>query len=171
MKALAYTVGTSVFYPRRGVFRIVSIGASSLLLDDKRTYYELHPVFSMGGGIIYTPCNSSAFFRPILSEQEARGYLEAFPGLKPEVFRSKKTSEIDAHYGELLESDDPGDTLLLIKEILMKEKDQSAHSKRLRLIDQQYLRLALLPLCEEFAAALHTQPEKIKRQIYDAMQE
>lgn len=61
------------------------------------------------------------------------------------------------------------DCLLLIKEIITKQKQVSNKNKGLGDVDRQYLRLAERLVCEEFAAVLHTTPDTVKKRLNAAM--
>ena len=51
----------------------------------------------------------------------------------------------------------------------MKEQDLARHKKKLGQVDTRYQKVAERLVCEEFAVALQTTPEAIKRQLYSAM--
>lgn len=78
-------------------------------------------------------------------------------------------AELAAHYQEVLVPDDPESLLLLIKEIYFKEKGLTAHRKKLGQVDSRYLKVAERLVCEEFAVALQTSPESIKKRLYARM--
>ena len=52
----------------------------------------------------------------------------------------------------------------------MKEKELAAHKKKLGQVDSRYLKIAERLVCEEFAVALNTGPESIRRRVYAAME-
>lgn len=169
MSAPMYAVGTLILYDRRGVYEIESLGAPPPPIDDGCLYYKLRSPFSSSNEIIYTPVDTSAFMRPLISEGKVSEYLELASRLEPQTFVSRKTADLAAHYRGLLASCELEDCLLLIKEICIKQRDLAGRSKKLGQVDQQYLKLAERLVCEEFAAVLHTTPDLIKQRLYMEM--
>ena len=113
--------------------------------------------------------DTTVSMRPLIGSGEAAGYLEQLPRLKPQPLTFKKPAELAAHYQEVLVPDDPKSLLLLIKEIYFKEKELTAHRKKLGQVDSRYLKVAERLVCEEFAVALQTSPESIKKRLYARM--
>ena len=107
--------------------------------------------------------------RPLVNEGQVIEYLELASTLEPQVFHSKKTTELTAHYRAALSSCKLEDCLLLIKEISTKQKELASHNKKLGPVDEQYLKLAERLVCEEFAAVLRTTPDAAKKRLYTEM--
>ena len=164
-----YAVGTSVLYARTGVCRIENIGSAPFQKHDEQRYYKLRAVFSTSGECIYIPVDTAVAMRPLIDSDEAAGYLEQLPQLKPQPLISQKPAELTVHYQEMLASGDPENFLLLMKEIYLKEKELAAHNKKLGQVDSRYLKVAERLVCEEFAVALQTAPETIKKRLYKGM--
>lgn len=170
MSAAMYDVGTSILYGRTGVCRVENIGAPPFSKKDGDSYYTLRSLFSTSGELIYIPVNAAVSMRPLIGSSEASDYLDRIPGLKPKAFASRKPAELAAHYQGALASCEPESCLLLIKEIYLKEKELAANRKKLGQVDSRYLKIAERLVCEEFAVALNTGPESIKRRVYAAME-
>ena len=170
MSAAMYAVGTSILYGRTGVCRIEDIGQAPFQKRDGRRYYKLRAVFSTSGELIYIPVDTAVAMRPLIGKGEASNYLEGFGQLKPQPFASRKPVDLAAHYQEALASCAPKDCLLLIKEVFLKEKELAAHRKKLGQVDSRYLKIAERLVCEEFAVALDTGPESIRKRLYAAME-
>ena len=164
-----YAIGTSILYGRTGVCKIEDIGSAPSEKHDKQRYYKLRAVFSTSGELIYIPVDSEVSMRPLIGGGEAAGYLEQLPRLRPQAFASRKPADLAAHYQEALASCRPEDCLLLIKEIYLKEKELTARNKKLGQVDARYLKIAERLVCEEFAVALDTGPDSIKKRLYAAM--
>lgn len=165
-----YAVGTSILYGRTGVCRVEGIGAPPFQKKGEDSYYTLRSVFSTSGELIYIPVDAAVAMRPLIGGGEASDYLERIPKLKPELFSSRKPAELAAHYQGALASCDPESCLMLIKEVYLKEKELAAHKKKLGQVDSRYLKIAERLVCEEFAVALNTGPDSIKRRVYAAME-
>ena len=156
-------------YERRGVYEVESIGAPPMPTEDGCDYYKLRSAFSGSKEIIYIPVDTNAFMRPLVNEGQVIEYLELASTLEPQVFHSKKTTELTAHYRAALASCKLEDCLLLIKEISTKQKELASHNKKLGPVDEQYLKLAERLVCEEFAAVLCTTPDAAKKRLYTEM--
>lgn len=166
MSAAVYPVGASVLYGRTGVCRVEGIGTPPFQKNDGHSYYTLRPVFSTSGESIYIPVDTGVFMRPLVNSREASGCLDLIPHLKPNAFHSRRPADLIAHYQEMLASCDLKSSLLLIKEVYDKQKEQ----KKLGQVDSRYLKIAERLVCEELAVVLGTGPEAIKRRLYAAME-
>lgn len=164
-----YAIGTLLLYDRRGVYEIESVGPPPLPDSEGCDYYKLHSAFSTSNETIYIPVDTAAYMRPLINGCEVSRYFELSAQLEPQVFTSRKTADLIAHYRDMLASCKPEDCLLLIKEIYTKQKNLSGHNKKLGQIDQQYLKLAERLICEEFAAVLNTTPDAVKKRLHAAM--
>ena len=164
-----YTVGTQVLYGRTGVCRIEAIGPAPIQKYDEQCYYKLRAVFSTSGECIYIPVDTAMPIRPLINSNEASDYLERLSQLKPQSLSSQNLVESVSHYQEVLASSNPWNILLLIKEIYLKEKELAAHHKKLGQADSRYLKIAERLVCEEFAMALQTTPESIKKRLRRGM--
>lgn len=170
MSAAMYAVGTPILYGRTGVCRVEEIGTPPFRKKDGDSYYTLRSVFSTSGELIYIPVDAAVAMRPLIGGGEASDYLARIPKLKPEPFSSRKPAELAAHYQGVLDSCRPESCLMLIKEIYLKEKELAAHKKKLGQVDSRYLKIAERLVYEEFAVALNTGPESIKKRVYAAME-
>ena len=164
-----YVIGTPVLYGRTGVCRIEAIGPASFQEHDEQCYYKLRAVFSTSGECIYIPVDTAVSMRPLIDSGEAVSYLEQLPQLKPQLINCRKPAELVSHYQEVLSSSNPGNLLLLIKEIYLKEKELAAHNKKLGQVDSRYLKIAERLVCEEFAMVLQTAPESIRKRLHKGM--
>lgn len=169
MSAAMFAVGTPVLYSRTGVCTVEGIGPVPGQSRDKQDYYKLRALFSTSGELIYTPVVGAASMRPLIGVKEATSYLEQFSRLEPTAFPSRKPAELAAHYQQALSSCQPESCLLLLKEIYLKEKELTAHKKKLGQVDARYLKIAERLVCEEFAVALQTQPDIIRKRLCATM--
>ena len=169
MSAALYAVGTSILYGRTGVCQIEDISPAPDHRRDGQRYYKLRAVFSTSGERIYIPVDAAVSMRPLIGGGEASDYLERFPRLKPQAFASRKPADLIAHYQDVLASCQPENCLLLLKEIYLKGKELTARNKKLGQVDSRYLKIAERLVCEEFAVALQTAPDSIRKRLYAAM--
>lgn len=124
-----YAVGTPILYARTSVCRIEDIGPAPFQEHNEQRYYKLRAVFSTSGERIYIPVNAAVSMRPLIDSGEAVSYLEQLPQLKPQLINFQKPAELVSHYQKVLSSGNPGNLLLLIKEIHLKGKELAAHNK------------------------------------------
>lgn len=164
-----YAIGTSILYGWTGVCKIEDICSAPGQNRDKQRYYKLRAVFSTSGELIYIPVDGAVSMRLLIDGEEASGYLEWFSRLTPAVFTSRKPADLAAHYQEVLASCQPENCLLLLKEIYLKEKKLTAEKKKLGQVDSRYLKIAERLVCEEFAVALQTRPDAIKKRLSAAI--
>ena len=167
MNAAMFAVGETVLYNRTGVCRVEGIGTPPFQKNDGLNYYTLRSVFSTSGEQIYVPVEAMVSMRPLVDSKAVSSYLEMIPQLTPEIFHSKKPSDLAMHYQELLIACDLKDALLLMKEIYLKQ----ATSKKLGQVDARYLKIAERMVCEEFAFILGTSPDLIRMRLYAVMRQ
>ena len=164
-----YTVGMPILYGRTGVCRIEAIGPAPVQKHDGQRYYKLRAVFSTSGECIYIPVDTAMSMRPLINSDEAADYLGRLSQMKPQPLAPRNPVELVSHYQGALASGDPESILLLIKEIYLKEKELTAHHKKLGQVDSRYLKVAERLVCEEFAMVLQTTPESIKKRLHKGM--
>lgn len=165
-----FPVGMSVLYGRTGVCRVEGIGTPpAQKKGGSCCCYKLRALFSSSGELIYIPVDTAVSIRPLIGKSEASRHLERLAQMRSPSFPSQKPSELAAHYQELLATSRLEDCLLLLKEVFLKEQDLARHKKKLGQVDTRYQKVAERLVCEEFAVALQTTPEAIKRQLYSAM--
>ncbi len=169
MSAVVFAVGNSVMDGRTGVCTIEEIGPIHNQKQDKQSYYKLRAMFSTTGELIYAPVDGAVSMRALIDSEEAFIYLAQFSQLKPPAFSSRKPADLTAHYREMLASCELKNCLLLLKEIYLKEKRLTAQKKNLGQVDIRYLKIVERLVCEEFAVALQTGPDSIKKLLCLAM--
>ncbi len=164
-----FAVGNSVLYGRTGVCTIEGIGPVPNQKRDRQSYYKLRALFSNTGELIYAPVDGAVSMRALIDGEEASDHLARFSQLKLPAFSSRKPADLAAHYQEVLASCEPENCLLLLKEIYLKEKQLATQKKKLGQVDVRYLKIAERLVCEEFAVALQTGPDSIKKRLCAAM--
>lgn len=158
-----YDIGTLVLYDRRGVCRVENVGPAPIR-EARGDYYRLRALFSGSGEVIYAPVERAPM-RPLLDGAEAEAQLERFAGLELAAAPKGKLADLSAHYHSLLASRRVEDCLLLIKELYLRQRELARQNKRPGQADVQYLKLAEKLICEEFAVALETTPEKVLERL------
>ena len=75
-----FAAGDLVVYGGEGVCRVERIGPSGMSYDDgDRLYYHLTPLYR--SGMVLTPVDTGVLMRPVMTAQDAAGFLAALPAL------------------------------------------------------------------------------------------
>ena len=95
-----FSVGDKIVYGENGVCTVAKVAP----LDHAGTspgklFYHLEPL--IGSGTYYTPVDSGAFMRPVISREEAEALIDAMPSIEPAVCRDNRFNHVDAFYKEL----------------------------------------------------------------------
>ena len=95
-----YEIGDKIIYGENGVCvveRIAPLEISGASKD--KLYYYLRPF--TGSGTYFTPVDSGAFMRPVMSRDEAEALIDAIPGIEPAICNDSRFNHVDAFYREL----------------------------------------------------------------------
>ena len=97
---MMFSVGDKIVYGENGVCTVAKVAP----LDHAGTspgklFYHLEPL--IGSGTYYTPVDSGAFMRPVISREEAEALIDAMPSIEPAVCRDNRFNHVDAFYKEL----------------------------------------------------------------------
>lgn len=95
-----YAVGEKIIYGENGVClveRIAPLEMSGASVD--KLYYHLRPL--VGSGTYFTPVDSGAYMRPVISRQQAEELIAAIPGIEPAICNDNRFNHVDAFYKEL----------------------------------------------------------------------
>ena len=92
-----FSVGDKIIYNENGVCTVESI--APLDLSDGRLYYHLQPL--VGSGKYFSPVDSAAFMRPVMSREEAEALIDSIPGIEPAICNDNRFNHVDAFYREL----------------------------------------------------------------------
>ena len=72
-----YSVGEKIVYGENGVCTVIKIAPLDISGASKdKLYYYLTPL--IGTGVYYSPVDSGAFMRPVISREEAEALIDAF---------------------------------------------------------------------------------------------
>lgn len=95
-----YSVGEKIVYGENGVCTVIKIAPLEISGASKdKLYYYLAPL--IGTGVYYSPVDSGAFMRPVISREEAEALIDAIPGIAPAVCNDSRFNHVDAFYREL----------------------------------------------------------------------
>lgn len=158
-----YKIGDHVVYRLLNVCKVEGIETPSFEKDGEKRYYKLCPAFeNKSNTVIYVPVNEKDALRALSGKSEAEEALKGLSKEKPVVCLAKKPPQLTSYYQEILASCDLKKYLALIKEVILKEKE---NAKKLSEIDAKYRDKTLRLVCEEFAVALNESLETVKARI------
>jgi CarD family transcriptional regulator len=164
-----YQRNAFVMYGVQGVCCVEEIGPvcfSGRATD--RDYYTLKPVYSTSAAttVIYVPVDSAAAIRDIASPEGAMACIRHIPTLDAPIVEIKNPKLLSAQYAEMLHSQDCDDLLKMVKSIYLKRARMERRHHHLGATDEKFLTRAESLLCEELAAALHSTPHEMQRQLH-----
>ena len=90
-----FSVGDKIIYGENGVCTVESIGPLAMSGAPKdKLYYYLSPL--IGSGTYFTPVDSSAFMRPVMSRDEAEALIDSMPGIQPALCNDNRVNHVAA---------------------------------------------------------------------------
>ena len=128
-----YSVGEKIVYGENGVCTVIKIAPLEISGASKdKLYYYLAPL--IGTGVYYSPVDSGAFMRPVISREEAEALIDAIPGIAPAVCNDSRFNHVDAFYKELFKQHSC-EALVAIVKAERKTKSSRAESTMKRAKD------------------------------------
>lgn len=151
-----FSVGDYMVYGINGVCLIQDICASPFDKKDTRTFYQLKPLGSSAGSVIYTPTdNAQIKMRPLMTKEQAQELISRMPGLEPlEIPMEKMRRDL---YRQAMQSCEPEQYVRLIKTVYRRRMDMIRQHKRVSETDSDFERNAKLSLYHELAVVLELQ--------------
>ena len=164
-----YRVGDMVMYGSTGVCRVQRIGALDGSPQDNTQYYMPAPVFDTE--IIYTPVDTRAFMRPILTKEQAEALIARIPDIPEDVCTGCDIRLLSERYRACLRTHDNDDLIRLIKSVYLKNERAIHAGRHMGQIDQQYMKRAEKLLYGELAVALDMPFEQVQPYIKKRIRE
>ena len=121
-----FSVGDKIIYNESGVCTVETI--APLDLSDGRLYYHLQPL--VGSGKYFSPVDSGAFMRPVISQEEAEALIAAIPDIEPAVCNDTRFNHVYAFYKELFRKHTPEALVSIIKGLRIRAMGKKAKSSR-----------------------------------------
>ena len=95
-----YAIGEKIIYGENGVCTVEKIAPLEMSGANRgKLYYYLTPL--VGSGTYFTPVDSNAFMRPVMSREAAEAFIDSIPGIAPAVCNDNRFNHVDAFYKEL----------------------------------------------------------------------
>lgn len=124
-----YRVGEKIIYGENGVCtveKIEPLGMSGASKD--KLYYHLIPL--IGSGTYFTPVDSGAYMRPVMSREEAEALIDAMPGIEPAICNDNRFNHVDAYYKELFRQHSCEALVAIVKGLRTRMATRKTRSSR-----------------------------------------
>ncbi|MDO4989708.1 MAG: CarD family transcriptional regulator [Eubacteriales bacterium] len=124
-----FSVGDKIVYGENGVCTVAKVapldhaGASP-----GKLFYHLEPL--IGSGTYYTPVDSGAFMRPVISREEAEALIDAMPSIEPAICRDNRFNHVDAFYKELFRQHSCEALVAIVKGLRERMNEKKTKSSR-----------------------------------------
>ena len=122
-----FAAGEKVIYGENGVCTIVKVAPISASEPDK-LYYHLTPL--VGTGTYFSPVNSNAFMRELISHEQAEALILSIPSIEPAICNDNRFNHVDAFYRELFKLHTCEALVAIIKGLHCRITDRKSKSSR-----------------------------------------
>lgn len=127
-----YSLGDKIIYGENGVCTIVKIAPLDIAGADKdKLYYHLAPL--TGSGTYFTPVDSGAFMRPVMSREEAEAFISTIPAIEPAICQDSRFNHVDAFYKELFRQHTCEALVAIVKGLHSRLSERRSKSSRAEL--------------------------------------
>ena len=160
-----YSVGEKVIYGENGVCTVSKVAPLEASGSSDKLFYHLKPL--IGSGIYFTPVDSGAFMRPIISRAEAEALIEAIPTIEPAICRDNRFNHVDAFYKELFRQHSCEALVAIVKGLYLRMNEKKTRSSRA----ESTMKRAKDILHGELSIALDMDVADVEVYIRDRLQE
>ena len=124
-----FDIGEKIIYGENGVCTVEKIAPLNMSGAQKeKLYYHLTPL--VGSGTYFTPIDTTAFMRPIISREEAEALIDAIPGIPPAICNDSRFNHVDAFYRELFKLHSNEALVSVIKGLRCRMAEKKTRSTR-----------------------------------------
>lgn len=124
-----YSLGDKIIYGENGVCTVVKIAPLDMSCADRqKLYYHLSPL--VGSGTYFTPVDSNAFMRPVMSREEAEAFIDTIPTIEPAVCNDSRFNHVDAFYKELFRQHTCEALVAIVKGLHSRLSERKTRSSR-----------------------------------------
>jgi len=155
-----FSVGDKIIYGENGVCIVEKIAPLEMSGAAKdKLYYSLRPL--VGSGTYFTPVESGAFMRPIMSRDEAEAFIDTIPSIEPAICNDNRFNHVDAFYKELFKKHSCEALVSIIKGLHERMSERKTKSSRA----ESTMKRAKDILHGELSAALEMELSQIEAYI------
>lgn len=127
-----FSVGDKVIYCESGVCTVAEIAPLSMSgTPSERLYYHLVPL--VGSGTYYSPIDSDAFMRSVITKDEAEALIESIPSVEPAICMDSRFNHVDAFYKEIFKLHTPESMVSVIKGLRIRTEEKKTKSSRVEM--------------------------------------
>ena len=124
-----YAVGDKIIYGENGVCTVEQIAPLNMSGASRdRLYYYLRPL--IGSGTYFTPVDSGAYMRHVMSRDEAEALIDSMPGIAPAICHDSRFNHVDAYYKELFKQHSCEALVSIVKGLRCRMAERKAKSSR-----------------------------------------
>ncbi len=124
-----FAVGEKIVYGENGVCTVEKIEPLQISGTPKdKLYYHLSPL--IGSGKLYTPVDSSAFMRPVMTREQADALIDSMPGIEPAICNDNRFNHVDAYYKELFRQHTCEALVAIVKGLRCRMAERKTRSSR-----------------------------------------
>ena len=124
-----FSVGDKIIYGENGVCTVSKIAPLAMSgMNSDKLFYHLEPL--IGSGIYYTPVDSGAYMRPVISREEAEALIDAIPGIEPAICHDTRFNHVDAFYKELFRQHSCEALVSIVKGLRLRMGEKKTKSSR-----------------------------------------
>lgn len=159
-----YSVGEKVIYGENGVCTVSKVAPLDASGSSDKLFYHLEPL--IGSGVYFTPVNSGAYMRPIISRAEAEALIDAIPSIEPAICRDNRFNHVDAFYKELFRQHSCEALVAIVKGLYLRMNEKKTRSSRA----ESTMKRAKDMLHGELSIALDMEVSDVEQYIRDRLQ-
>lgn len=124
-----FSVGDKIIYGENGVCTVEKIAPLDMSgASADKLYYHLSPL--IGTGVYFTPVDSNAFMRPVISRDEAEALIDAMDSIEPAICTDTRFNHVDAFYKELFKQHSCEALVAIVKGLRGRMSDKKTKSSR-----------------------------------------
>ena len=123
-----FSVGEKIIYGENGVCTVDKVGALPMSGAGDRVYYHLTPL--IGSGTYFTPVDSSAYMRPVMTRDEAEAFIATIPSIEPAICNDTRFNHVDAYYRDLFKQHSCEALVSVIKGLHIRISERKTKSTR-----------------------------------------
>ncbi len=152
-----YEIGEKIIYGENGVCTVEKI--APLESGGDKLYYYLTPL--IGSGTYFTPVDTKAFMRPVMSREAAEAFIDSIPEIQPAVCTDNRFNHVDAFYKELFKQHTCEALVSIVKGLHSRMSQRKTKSSRAEII----MKRARDMLHGELATALGMEVAEVEEYI------
>ena len=124
-----------------------------------KLYYRLSPY--IGSGTYFTPVDSNAYMRHVMTREEAEALIDAIPGIEPAICTDNRFNHVDTFYRNLFKQHTCEALVSVVKGLKLRMAERKTKSSR----TERTLRRAKDILHGELSVALGIELDEVENYI------